>query len=33
MTGLVVLEAGKADQLPAEPARERRRRIGAQDED
>ncbi len=32
MGGLVVLEGGKADMLPAEPARERRRRIGAPDE-
>lgn len=32
MGGLVVLEGGKEDMLPAEPARERRRRIGAPDE-
>lgn len=32
MGGLVVLEGGKGDMLPAEPARERRRRIGAPNE-
>lgn len=32
MGGLVVLEGGKSSMLPAEPTRERRRRIGGEDE-